>query len=236
MVSSWLQTACPAHKGQSFNVKLLTDYFHDRDNREAFFCNSTIFARARKDSESSWDSSPLSCLPPGVRQLSARLHARARSDSESSVDDDAESSWEASSPPLLCHEERQMSAKLHTMYGVPIELPKRRKFKPVYPYACSVLYDLRNYTEANKWGPYKNDGLCTVDWERLEAIMVVLGHNLKMFTENTHGIFKPLWAEPWLGASPDSFMPLRSKRLLEQPAPPLEMMDVSKVFFFKSIL
>ncbi|KAG0651365.1 hypothetical protein D0Z07_1591 [Hyphodiscus hymeniophilus] len=116
----------------------------------------------------------------------------------------------ASSGPVdfLSPEERQMSAKLHTLYGVPVEFPRRSLANAVYPYACSVVYDLRNYTAGNLWGPYKDDGLCTVDWERLEAVMIVLGHNLKNFTENTRGLFGPVWNIPWLGASPDSFSPM----------------------------
>ena len=238
-VSSWLQTACPPQKGQSLNIKLLTDLFSTRENRLAFFCNSTIFVRARSDAEalSSWDSSTSSCLPPPLRQMLAgpSVHIRRLSGSPMEADPDPEPAEETTPPPTLCYEERQMSAKLHTMYGVPIEFPKRRKFKPIYPYACSIVYDLRNYTQANKWGPYKDDGLCTVDWERMEAVMIVLGHNLKMFTENTHGIFKPLWAEPWSGASPDSFSApflVTEPKLTEQPTPPLEMMDVSKVSSF----
>ena len=118
-----------------------------------------------------------------------------------------------------------MSAKLHTMYGVPIDYPRRSKFNATYPYACSVVYDLRNYTEGNMWGPYKDDGMCTTDWERLEAVMVVLGHNLRMFTENTHGIFKPLWAVPWQGASPDSYSPMSLCILRDQPKPPIDALD-----------
>lgn len=179
-----METAAPPHMGPSHNVKLLTDLFESRDNQEAFFCNSTIFARARRDIK---DASPVA---------------------ERSKD------------------ERQLSAKLHTMYGVPIDLPTRRtRFNSAYPYACSVVYDLRNYDEArNLWGPYE-DHHAKVDWERLEAIMVVLGHNLRMFTENTHGIFKPLWSVPWHGSSPDSFSPLTLGKLREQPAPPMDAMD-----------
>lgn len=178
-----MQTAAPSHKGRSLNVKLLTKLFDNRDNQEAFFCNSTIFARARRDLK---DSIPV---------------------------------------PGRSYEERQMSAKLHTLYGVPIDLPRRSRFNGSYPYACSVVYDLRNYNQDNMWGPYKDDGLATADWERLEAIMVVLGHNLRMFTENTHGIFKPLWSVPWHGASPDSYSPMMLGRLREQPAPPVDALD-----------
>jgi hypothetical protein len=180
IVSRWMQTANP---DQSLNVQVLTELFENRDNQEAFLCNSTIFARARRAMKGS-------------------------------VPD-----------PGRSYEERQMSAKLHTLYGVPIDLPRRARFNGAYPYACSVLYDLRNYNQDNMWGPYK-DHLATADWERLEAIMVVLGHNLRMFTENAHGIFRPLWSVPWQGASPDSFHPnVTFGKLKEPPAPPMNPLD-----------
>ena len=69
--------------------------------------------------------------------------------------------------------------------------------------------------------------LCTADWERLEAIMIVLGHNLRLFSQNTHGMLEPLWAVPWMGASPDSFAPLTISMLKGQPAPPPNALDVS---------
>jgi hypothetical protein len=156
------------------NVERLTNLFADYTNQEAFFCQSTIFARAHEDMG----------LPPF---------------------------------PDRPKKEREMSAKLHTLYGVPLQAPKRTQFRPLYPYACSVVYDLRNYTRQNFWGPYKNDGAYTVDWERLEAVLIVLGHNLDLFTENMpRGILRPLWSVPWSGASPYS-----------QPMPPMEARDVS---------
>jgi hypothetical protein len=34
------------------------------------------------------------------------------------------------------------------------------------------VYDLRRYNESNMWGPFLDDGRASVDWERIEAIMV----------------------------------------------------------------
>ena len=79
------------------------------------------------------------------------IFARARRDR-------ALQSSSANPCPLLSLVERQSSAKLHTLYGVPIELPRRTSSHGIYPFACSVVYDLRNYTEENFWGPYRNDG------------------------------------------------------------------------------
>jgi len=82
--------------------------------------------------------------------------------------------------------ERQASAKMHCLYGVPrsrgdIEVNNRRT-NGLHAFACSVVYDLRNYNYENLWGPFQSDGLATVDWERIEAIMVILNHNVSLYT------------------------------------------------------
>ncbi|KAH8779526.1 hypothetical protein BGZ57DRAFT_311187 [Hyaloscypha finlandica] len=102
---------------------------------------------------------------------------------------------------------RQASAKLHVQYGTPIFYPRRGKYAQVYPYAVSMVYDLRNYKEESLWGPYLEDGEASVDWEKVEAVMIVLGWNLRGFTEQRDGIFGPrsVWREPWVGASPGSY-------------------------------
>jgi hypothetical protein len=146
----------------SKNVALLTKLFNDRTNQEAFFCQSTLWSRARVG---------------------------------------------AGAPPTTSFGDRQASAHLHCLYGVPIVLPRRTVFSSSYPYACSIVYDLRNYTEDNLWGPFQEDCNASVDWERIEAVMLVLGYNLLMFTESTWGIFKPLWTVPFNGVSPNSFLP-----------------------------
>jgi hypothetical protein len=108
--------------------------------------------------------------------------------------------------PLATKVEHQLSAKLHCLYGVPIEYLKRTTCKPVYPYAASNVYDLRQYTVKTFWGPFLDDGSQDVDWEKVEAIMVVLGHNLQMFSDRTNGIFEPIWTDPFLGATPNSYL------------------------------
>lgn len=101
-------------------------------------------------------------------------------------------------------EEQQCSAKLHVLYGVPID-PCRTRSRATHPYARSRVYDLRRYTEKNQWGPFTDDGEMRVDWERLESVMIVLGYNLRLFSERTNGRFDPLIDRPWLGVTPNSF-------------------------------
>lgn len=119
---------------------------------------------------------------------------------------------------------RQASAKLHCLYGVPIMLGHRTRYRPLYPFACSVVYDMRNYTNENFWGPFRDDSKATVDWERMEAVMIVLGYNMKNYTQSMHGIYPLLWKDPFRGASPGSFEPLSiTKR--EVPLGPVDMED-----------
>jgi hypothetical protein len=126
--------------------------------------------------------------------------------------------------PTITQTERHLSAKLHCLYGVPILYPKRTRCKPVYPYATSKVYDLRQYTEKTFWGPLQDDGSQEVDWEKAEAIMLVLGHNLQIFSEQTNGIFEPIWTKPFSGATPDSYVSPPSPALEGLPVP-LEFKD-----------
>jgi hypothetical protein len=110
--------------------------------------------------------------------------------------------------------ERQLSAKLHCLYGVPIEATGRTRSSRTYPYACSKVYDLRNYTPNTIWGPYLGDGSLYVDWEKIEAIMVVIGHNLRMFSERTrNSIYESIWSKPFAAAVPDSYVSLSVPRI-----------------------
>ena len=67
--------------------------------------------------------------------------------------------------------DRQASAKMHCFYGVPVNCISSSQVMQICPYACSVVYDLRNFTQGTEWGPFRDDGKATVDWEKLEAVM-----------------------------------------------------------------
>lgn len=121
--------------------------------------------------------------------------------------------------------ERQLSAKLHCLYGVPIESTGRTRSSRTYPYACSKVYDLRNYTHNTIWGPYLDDGSLYVDWEKMEAIMVVIGHNLRTLSERTrNGIYESIWSKPFTGVVPGSYVSLSVPKV-EEGTPLLEAMD-----------
>ncbi|MCJ1473819.1 hypothetical protein MMC13_002470 [Lambiella insularis] len=121
--------------------------------------------------------------------------------------------------------DNQLSAKLHCLFGVPIDEPLDRKHLRAYPFACSKVYDLRNYTPDTLWGPFRDDGSECVDWEKVEAIMVVIGYNIRLFSERTNNHFKPIWTVPFEGAAPNSYQSLQPLRLQNEPKPPVDLLD-----------
>lgn len=69
------------------------------------------------------------------------------------------------------------------------------------------------------WGPFADDGSQNVDWEKVEAIMVVIGHNLRLFSDRTgNEVYGSIWAEPFAGAVPNSYTSLSVLRLNEPKA------------------
>lgn len=105
-------------------------------------------------------------------------------------------------------EERQLSAKLHCLYGIMVtsNTPYPTRSTRTYPYACSKLYDLRNYTQKTMWGPFMEDGSGNVDWERMEAIMIVLSHNLNVIAERQSGFADVRWNRAWAESVPNSYV------------------------------
>ncbi|KAF5004515.1 hypothetical protein FDECE_8999 [Fusarium decemcellulare] len=100
---------------------------------------------------------------------------------------------------------QQQSAHLHCLYGSAIQNVGRLRSMRTYPFACSKVYDLREYTQRTKWGPFLNDGSTRVDWEKVEAILVVLGNNIGERNLISR-IFGEIWKTPFCGSWPDSFM------------------------------
>lgn len=113
------------------------------------------------------------------------------------------------SPPKTEH---QQSAKLHCLYGVPLLHAGRShhvtRRSVMGPFACSKVYDLRQYTERTRWGPFMDDGSGRTDWEKVEAIMLVLGANLERLGLTRFPICKNFWGVPFAGVWPGSYLPL----------------------------
>lgn len=99
----------------------------------------------------------------------------------------------------------QRSAQLHCLYGTPILNVGRLRSTRTYPFACSTVYDMRGHTERTRWGPFRDDGSDRVDWEKVEAVMVVLGYNIqsKRFVSK---LFSDVWNTPFSGSWPQSYM------------------------------
>lgn len=89
------------------------------------------------------------------------------------------------------------------------------------PYACSKVYDLRQYTENTKWGPFMDDSTDRVDWEKVEAIMIVIGANLRKLGFTKFPVCKNFWELPFAGTWPGSYKALP---VLHEPEP-LDLQD-----------
>ncbi|KAF5647189.1 hypothetical protein F52700_1491 [Fusarium sp. NRRL 52700] len=100
---------------------------------------------------------------------------------------------------------QQKSAHLHCLYSRPILNVGRLRSMKTYPYACSKVYDLRQFTQNTGWGPFKDDGTFNVDWEKVEAILIVLGHNIGARRQIAR-IFAEVWDSPFSGSFQNSFM------------------------------
>ncbi|KAL8735876.1 MAG: hypothetical protein Q9181_002625 [Wetmoreana brouardii] len=136
---------------------------------------------------------------------------------------------------------RRLSAKLHCLYGVPVQhLPRSSaashhhdlrasKGIQMHPFARSRVYDLRQHTENTFWGPFTNDGSQSVDWEKVEALMIILSHNIRAFADKysiLHSVFVPSWDEPFVGVTPYSLKLVPQEPEIERPPRlPLSLQD-----------
>jgi len=108
--------------------------------------------------------------------------------------------------PAETVQDRRYSAKLHVLFGTLTDVTPQA-FLSTHPVARSIVYDIRRYTDGTLWGPFLDDGLQRIDGEKMEALMVDLGHNLRQFSERTKGLFQPPWDRPFTGVTPNSYTP-----------------------------
>jgi hypothetical protein len=133
--------------------------------------------------------------------------------------------------PAEDEESRQLSAKLHSLFGFPPSNAGRKDLS-TNPYARSRVYDLRNYTDKNEWGPFRNDGTWRVDWEMIESIMIVIGHNSCFCAHAVSNRLRPPWFSPLDGVIPvesPGNMVSNYTALVQQPDIPLKMKDPYQV-------
>jgi len=180
----------------SRNAEILAAVFSHESNRSAFLCRSFIYERARAEFHST-----------DIRY------------------------WHG--PPKREH---QLSAHLHCLYGVPqlLAYPSNNS-PPVHrtrraskqnlmkPFACSKVYDLRQYTAKTQWGPFMDDGSMRVDWEKVEAVMIALGANISNLAYSRMPMFETFSTIPFAGTWPKSWKP---PGLVRSRVPdPLEHLD-----------
>ncbi|KAL9078017.1 MAG: hypothetical protein Q9157_003048 [Trypethelium eluteriae] len=116
--------------------------------------------------------------------------------------------------PYSTDRECQSAARLHVLYGVPLDLAGKKH--ATHPFARSRVYDLRYYTEKTRWGPFTPDGTMNIDWENLEATLILLGYNFHVFRERTNGAISDMWNRPFAGIALDAWP------IVKEPDPPVE--------------
>ncbi|KAI0203774.1 hypothetical protein F4808DRAFT_415702 [Astrocystis sublimbata] len=180
---------------ESRNADLLAQIFSSESNQSAFLCRSYIYERAR--AELFFRENPDGGEFTHLRGPSTR--------------------------------DNHLSAHLHCLYGVPrlyaYPYPRRQTRQTmIHPFACSKVYDLRQHTDKSKWGPFRNDGSMDVDWEKVEAIMIVLGANMENMGISALDMCKNFCSTPFAGTWPNSWISPHNHLPPGEPDP-LEHLD-----------
>lgn len=119
---------------------------------------------------------------------------------------------EASRLTFPCREDHQQSATLHCMYGLPMRI-RTGPLSPrnIYSLAAAKVYDLREYTVASSFGPFLNDDSLRVDWEKVEACLLVLAHSMKRVYPESYRSPANVWDIPFYTPWPNKCVPLAAK-------------------------
>ncbi|KAK3292249.1 uncharacterized protein B0H64DRAFT_346948 [Chaetomium fimeti] len=211
---------------ESENVRFLATLFEARPAaRRKFMARSFLYERAHVLGVSGFGGGGGAEVEQG--QGGGSRLAGGGSGGGSGSDRGALYGWRMPREP---REACQMSAKLHCLYGWGLgfegggrpgatedaswgqALTFARQRGGVYPLACSKVYDLREYTRGTKWGPFLDlgggeDAEVRVDWEKVEAIMVVLGANIRCKGVERFPIFWQFWGKPFAGSWKGSYIP-----------------------------
>ncbi|PSK38083.1 hypothetical protein B9Z65_1274 [Elsinoe australis] len=192
------------------NTAFVTSNFTSQPNIDALLTRSTLYVHAGTSSQTPADS-------PSERQLSAKLHVHFGIPVDHA----------SPSCPYRYATNRPGYGSVRSPYHILYPRSHGNAFQsqgveededgkghylrssvavrvPANNVARAKVYDLREYTTKSLWGPFKEDGSHEVDWEKMEAVMVLLGYNLRMFAERTRGV-GGLWYGPWEGVAAGSF-------------------------------
>ena len=211
-----LATAAPGPE-TSRNVQLLSMLFQNPSNVDGLMCSSLLFNLAKAET--------LNKRPRWTRTTydnESRSMARGQTSKNLAGDGSHEIAvslrFKKEGSEMRV---RQLSAKLHVLYGIPIQyardfsgncprydLRSELKARSTHLYARSLVYDLRRFTEGTLFGPFLDDHSQDADWEKLEAIMIVLSYNINKYVEtyDPDETVVPRWNKPFAGATPRSFV------------------------------
>ena len=176
---------------ESLNIRLLSDYFDDVANIDSLLCSSSLFGRGGTNMQRP-------ALTPELRHASAKLHCLYGKPIDPVPSKRCSAHYSVSPFFTLRHIDSMSSPSSNTR--------QQTQGLPAHAVARSKVYDLRQYTDDTLWGPFMDDGSQRVDWEKVEAIMLVLGFNLNKFSDRSGGRFPKLWDTPFEGATPKSWV------------------------------
>lgn len=220
----------------SRTAAVLEELFKSPAVHEAFLSRSFLFERARAmkllHSPRGRDSAEADPAPAPQGSGNGDSNSDGDGDGDGNGNDEGSAGrWPRRQlrRPAEVSADHQASAHLHCLYGCSLALaaPRTnrcpagccawgRRVGPLYRFACSKVYDLREYTTGNKWGPFLEDdgsGAMRVDWEKVEAILIVLGTNIrKKGLEGAWLIFENVWGTPFAGVWPRSYIPWWSRK------------------------
>jgi hypothetical protein len=209
---------------ESKNIQLLDAAFHDTDNIDTLLCASSLFERAGNELQVPAETEEL-------RQASAKLHclygvpidALPSARSFTSMLLTQLTGGAGGATITLTSSSMDPSARRDSIESEPLPPSSctRSNTRPLltHTYARSKVYDLREYNEGTLWGPFLADGSQRPDWEKVEAIMIVLGFNLRKFADRSSGRFPRVWEDPFVGATSGSY---RAPPKIEHIAPEAE--------------
>lgn len=201
-----------AHKDheESRNLELLNAAFHDTDNIDTFLCSSSLFDRAGNELQTPAETEEL-------RQASAKLHClygvpidvlpSARTFTSLLLTQLTGVTGGSATITLTTSNTNPSGRRSSDGDDHPPSAFTRSATRPLltHTFARSKVYDLREYSEGSLWGPFLADGSQRVDWEKVEAIMIVLGFNLRKFADRSAGRFPRIWEDPFVGATAGSY-------------------------------
>ncbi|PHH76074.1 hypothetical protein CDD80_1845 [Ophiocordyceps camponoti-rufipedis] len=111
-------------------------------------------------------------------------------------------------PPGPPQKEHQLSAKLHCLLGRPLFFTNNECRRPCchsYSVAAPLMYAIRADTRLAHPAPFLDDGSGGVDWEKVEAVIIVLGTT--MWESRVAELFPEIWNSPFSGSFAQSFVP-----------------------------